>query len=62
MVAWADVLRWNPAMIGRLADSLNTACTRLIAVNDDVESMTRFPGWTGDASVAAASRGNSTAC
>ena len=59
MVAWADVLRWNPAMIGQVADSLNTACARLIAVNDDVESMARFPGWTGDASVAAASRGNS---
>ncbi|MEU3623392.1 alpha/beta hydrolase [Amycolatopsis coloradensis] len=59
MVMWADVRRWDPAAVGRVADDLNAWCTRLIGANDDVEAMARFDGWTGDASVAASTRGNS---
>lgn len=59
MVTWADVRRWDPAAVGKVADDLNAWVTRIIGANDDVEAMARFDGWTGDASVAASMRGNS---
>jgi hypothetical protein len=59
MVTWADVRRWDPAAVGKVADDLKAWCTRIIGANDDVEAMARFDGWTGDASVAASARGNS---
>ncbi|WP_332845806.1 alpha/beta hydrolase [Amycolatopsis mongoliensis] len=46
-------------MIGLVADALNSRCTQLVAANDDVEAMAKLDGWTGDASIAATSRGNS---
>ncbi|WP_370945349.1 alpha/beta hydrolase [Amycolatopsis sp. cg5] len=42
-----------------MADALNQRCTQLIALNDDVESAAKFPGWSGDAAAAASTRGNS---
>ncbi|MEU3621967.1 hypothetical protein [Amycolatopsis coloradensis] len=59
MLAWGDVRRWDPAAIGAVADALGDGCTRIIAVNDDVESMARFPGWTGEAATAASTRAES---
>ncbi|MFI7121327.1 alpha/beta hydrolase [Amycolatopsis sp. NPDC049868] len=59
MLTWGDVRRWDPASIGEVADALNDGCTRIIAANDDVEAMTRFTGWTGDAATAASTRGES---
>ncbi|KFU80009.1 Alpha/beta hydrolase [Amycolatopsis lurida] len=59
MLTWGDVRRWDPAAVGRVADALNDGCTKIIAANDDVEAMVRFTGWTGDAAIAAATRGAS---
>ncbi|WP_414944214.1 alpha/beta hydrolase [Amycolatopsis sp. cmx-11-32] len=59
MLTWGDVRRWDPAAIGAVADALNDGCTRIIAVNDDVESMARLPGWLGEAATAASTRGES---
>ncbi|AUI57436.1 alpha/beta hydrolase [Amycolatopsis sp. BJA-103] len=59
MLTWGDVRRWDPAAIGAVADALNDGCTRIIAANDDVESMTRVPGWLGEAAIAASTRGES---
>ncbi|OXM49208.1 alpha/beta hydrolase [Amycolatopsis alba] len=59
MLTWGDVRRWDPAAIGRVADALNDGCTRIIAANDDVETMARFTDWSGDAAIAASTRGKS---
>ncbi|MBB5856572.1 alpha/beta hydrolase [Amycolatopsis umgeniensis] len=59
MLTWGDVRRWDPAAIGRIADALNDGCTRIIAANDDVEAMTRFTDWSGEAATAASTRGKS---
>ncbi len=59
MLTWGDVRRWDPAAIGAVADALNDGCARIIAANDDVATMTRLPGWTGDAAAAASTRGGS---
>lgn len=59
MLTWGDVRRWDPAVIGKVADALNDGCTRIITANDAVEGMARFPGWTGEAATAASTRGES---
>ncbi|MEU9692378.1 alpha/beta hydrolase [Amycolatopsis japonica] len=59
MLTWGDVRRWDPAAIGEVADALNGGCTRIVAANDDVEAMARFTNWTGDAAIAATTRGES---
>ncbi|KZB84656.1 alpha/beta hydrolase [Amycolatopsis regifaucium] len=59
MLTWGDVRRWDPAAIGAVADALNDGCVRITAAGEDVESMVRFPGWSGEAALAASTRGES---
>ncbi|MFD9892819.1 alpha/beta hydrolase [Amycolatopsis sp. NPDC059027] len=59
MVTWGDVRRWEPGAVGEVADALGQRCTTLVGVNEDLHAVVKLDDWSGDAAVAARTRGGS---